>query len=171
MRVVRRIGRRAELRALPNVVLWSLRHGGMRDVRLPSSPALSERRIAGTGLHKFLGLAPVMESVIHVAPRALERDARVKGGQAGAGEDDHDTLENHEEGLILGEELALEAARELDASVYTPDEDCDCGNDEADEEGLEATRADQSQVALVPGVLVAPHAKEKVAGGTRKQHQ
>lgn len=95
----------------------------------------------------------------------------MQGGQEAARHDDHGALQDHEQHLVVGEQVAAETAREFYAAVHAPGEDGDGRDGEAAEEDVEDARAHEGLVVRVPGVLVGPHAVRKVAGGDGEEDQ
>lgn len=135
----------------------------------PRSTLLSEGPIASRTAAQLLRLSIVVEGIVHVVPRALERDTRVQECQEAAGEDDHNALQDHEQSLVLSEELSGKTTRELDASVHTSDEDHEGGEDETNEEELEEAGLGEREVSRVPGLLVTPHAECEPTSGNGEQ--
>lgn len=98
-------------------------------------------------------------------PEALETDGRMQRGQAEASRDDHEALEDHEHGLVASEQRAVEAARELGASIHAAGEDSNGGDGEADQEAAEEARVHEIEVGWVPGALAGPDAFGEPGGG------
>lgn len=77
-------------------------------------------RLVLPGAHVEVGVGKV----------ALEADSWMEDGQEHRGQDDHDTLQNHEGGLVVGQ-LPIEALAELGHSEDGSDEDEECGKCES----------------------------------------
>lgn len=98
-------------------------------------------------------------------PGPLESNSWVHDSQADARDDDHGTLENHESWFIVGEEVTVEAARELNNAVHGTDEDGDGGDGKANKEGLEQASVDDGEVALIPRPPCLPNSQSKFDSG------
>ena len=140
------------------VAVWAARLRVILHASRSRGALLNDRGLARRTTNVLLKILSFMvEGVVDVPPLALESNSRMQDGQTGTSEDEHNALQYHEQCLVTDKEMASETARELDTSVHASNEDCDGGDDEADEESLEEARVDEVGVSRVPRALAAPH--------------
>jgi hypothetical protein len=70
-------------------------------------------------------------------PRTLKGYSWVEEGQTGAGNNEHDSFHDHEDGLVASEKCATKATRELNASVDTSAKESQRRDNKTDEESFE----------------------------------